>query len=569
MKCTWKVEEATVATAEESPRVEKAPEHIAHGAHDLGEGKVSFALWAPWKKSVHLIGDFNGWDASADAMAVDESGLWWIEKQLDAGEHAYQFVIDGETTISDPYARKLRWEGGDVPHAIVEVNAKPYEWHDDGFGIKPMNQLVIYELHVGDFSPEGTFEGVAKRLDHIASLGIDAIELMPVQEFPGDQSWGYNPAYFFAPESSYGTAEDLKNLIDAAHQRGIGIILDMVFNHTTGDAPLNRLYPYDQNPYMSSDGNPYGFPDLNHWNDATKRLIADIQSYWLSEYHIDGFRYDYVEGIEWDGVNGMSFITWSARQSKPYAYLIAEHIVGDTAAVVRETETDASWHWQFTKTLGAQLREGEYQGFEYGDLGALERVLTFGGDGYTDNAQPINYLESHDEERIMFVAMSNPAIGEAGAVRKSMLGAIALFTAQGVPMLYSGQEFGAHGEKTIGVSKLPWEYMDSDSGKAMYHHYATLAYMRHTQAALQTNNFQVLLADPEKKVFVYHRWADNGSDIVVALNFSPADQHIAIDFPQTGTWHEWLHDYDEQVGDGPVEVDLPDSFGKVWVFQGQ
>ncbi len=542
------------------------PTQVPHGAHDRGDGTVSFALWAPWKNSVHLIGEFNGWDASADPLAVDESGLWSIEKRLEPGRYGYQFVIDGETTISDPYARALRWVDGS-PHALVDVGAKPYEWNDAGFQIKPLNQLVIYELHVGDFSPEGTFKGVTARLDHLAQLGVDAIELMPIQEFPGDQSWGYNPAYFFAPESAYGTAEDLKQLIDAAHQKGIGVILDMVFNHTTGDAPLNRLYPYDQNPYMSTDGNPYGFPDLNHWNDATKRLIADIQSYWLNEYHIDGFRYDYVEGIDWDGVNGMSFITWSARQAKPYAYLIAEHIVGDTAAVVRETEADASWHWQFTKVLRAQLREGEYEGQQYGDMDALLRVITFGGDGYADNAQPINYLESHDEDRAMLVAMTNPAIGDAGAVRKSMLGAIVLYTAQGVPMLYHGQEFGAHAPKTIGTSKLPWEYLESDSGKALYHHYATLAYLRHTQAALQTNYFQPLLVDAERKVLAYQRWADNGSVVVVAVNFSPADQRVAIDFPRAGRWHEWLHDYDEHVGDGPVEVDLPDSFGKIWVLQ--
>ena len=558
----------TSQTTEPKPQVADAPEHLAHGAHDRGEGVVSFALWAPWKKSVHLIGDFNGWDAQADPLAVDASGLWWIEKRLEPGRYGYQFVIDGETTIGDPYARALRWaEGSPAPHALVDVGAKPYEWGDGGFQIKPLNQLVIYELHVGDFSPEGTFKGVIDRLDHLAHLGVDAIELMPVQEFPGDQSWGYNPAYFFAPESAYGTAEDLKQLIDAAHQRGIGVLLDMVFNHTTGDAPLNLLYPYDQNPYMSGDGNPYGFPDLNHWNDATKRLIADIQSYWLSEYHIDGFRYDYVEGIDWDGTNGMSFITWSARQAKPHAYLIAEHIVGDTAAVVRETEADASWHWQFTKVLRAQLREGEYEGQQYGDMDALLRVITFGGDGYSDNAQPVNYLESHDEDRAMLVAMTNPAIGEAGAVRKSMLGAIVLYTAQGVPMLYHGQEFGAHAAKTIGSSKLPWEYLASDTGKALYHHYATLAYLRHTQAALQTNNFQPLLVDAERKVLAYQRWADDGSLVVVAVNFSPADQRVAIDFPQAGRWHEWLHDYDEHVGDGPVEVDLPDSFGKIWVLQ--
>lgn len=547
--------------------VRPAPEGVTHGAHDHGDGRVSFALWAPWKKQVALIGDFNNWDKSADPMQIDESGLWWVEKQLPAGTHAYQFVIDGETVIGDPYARKLDWSGGSPAHALVEVGAAAYQWNDGDFGIKSLNQLVIYELHVGNFSPEGTFAGVMARLEYLSALGVDALELMPIQEFPGDQSWGYNPSYFFAVESSYGTAEDLKRLIDAAHQKGIGIILDMVFNHTTSDAPLNLLYTYDQNPYMSSDGNPFGFPDLNHWNEATKWLIADIQSYWLSEYHIDGFRYDYVEGISWDGNSGMSFITWSARQAKPYAYLIAEHIVGDPAAVVRETEADASWHWQFARVLGAQLREEDYDGNAYGDLEALERVMTFGGDGYQDNAQPINYLESHDEERIIQIIRGNPAIDAAGATRKAMLGAIALFTAQGVPMLYSGQEFGADAAKTIDQSKLTWEYLESDAGAALYKHIASLAFLRHTNGAFQANGFDVLLADAEQRVLVFHRWNDAGSVAVVALNFSPADQHVTFSFPKAGRWHEWLNDYDQDVGDEPVEVEIPDSFGRIWILQ--
>src|SRR5262245_54190731 len=206
--------------AEQAPRVAAAPEGIQHGAHDWGDGVVTFALWAPWKSSVHLIGDFNNWDMQADPLAVDESGLWWVEKRLEPGIYGYQFVIDGETTTGDPYARALRWaEGSPRPHALIEVGATPYAWGDDGFGIKPLNQLVIYELHVGDFSPEGTFEGVTQRLDYLAGLGVDAIELMPIKEFPGDRSWGYNPAYFFAPESAYGSADDLKRLIDAAHQK--------------------------------------------------------------------------------------------------------------------------------------------------------------------------------------------------------------------------------------------------------------------------------------------------------------------------------------------------------------
>lgn len=552
----------------ETPRVATAPEGMVGGAQERGDGTVSFALWAPWKKSVHLIGDFNGWDREADPLAVDEHGTWWIVKKLEPGIYGYQFVIDGEVVIGDPYARDLRWTGDPQPHALVEVGARPYEWSDGDFAMKPLNQLVIYELHVGDFSPEGTFEGVIERLDYLAGLGVDAIELMPINEFPGDRSWGYNPAYFFAVEGTYGTAEDLRRLVDAAHGKGIGVILDVVFNHATGDSPINLLYPYDQNPYMGTDGNPWGFPDLNHWSDATKRLIHDIQAYWLIDFHIDGFRYDYVEGIDYDGTSGMSFITWDARQTKPHAYLIAEDIVHEPSRVVRETEADASWHWQFQKVLAAQLSEGEHEGYHYGDMAAVLHVLRFEGDEYTDNAQPVNYLESHDLERMVRIVRANERIDASGATRKSMLGAVALFTAQGVPMLYSGQEFGADAPKTIDESKLPWNYLESDAGGALYRHYASLAYLRHTQGALQSNHFDVLLADPRQKAVVFHRWNDVGSMVVVALNFSPADQRLTFEFPRPGRWHEWLHDYDEHVGDGPVEVDVPDSYAKIWVFEG-
>ena len=554
----------------EAPEVAPAPKGAISGAWDQGGGCVRFALWAPWKKSVAVVGDFNAWNAEADMLSIDQSGLWWMEKQLDAGSYAYQFVLDGETYIADPYARKLRWaDGSPEPHAIVEVGAKPYTWGDGEFGIKPLNQVVIYEVHVGDFSPEGTFAGLTARLDYIRDLGIDAIELMPVQEFPGDRSWGYNPAYFFAVESAYGSADELKQLVDEAHKRGIGIMLDMVFAHTTADGPISRLYPFDQNPYFGSGTNPWGFPSLDHWNDATKRLIKDVQDYWLNEFHIDGFRYDYVEGIRYDGISGMSFIAWAARQTKPYAYLIAEDIVQDPAAVVRDTEIDCSWHWQFNKMLRAQLYESEYQGNQYGDMAGVERVVSFNGDGYQDNAQPINFIETHDEERIIADALScNPNLNEAGATRKAMLGAIALFTAQGVPMLYHGQEFGAKAPKTVDVSKIPWDYLGSDAGRALRDHYASLAYLRHMHGALQTNNFQVLHKDAERKTIVYHRWNDQGSIVVVALNFSPAAQTVTFSFPRAGRFHEWLHDYDQDVDEKPRNEEIPSSYGKIWVFAG-
>jgi 1,4-alpha-glucan branching enzyme len=557
----------TMTTKERAP----AMTHIPAGATDQGNGRVTFGLYAPWKISVHLMGDFNGWSRTGLPMQVNDEGMWTAQIDLKPGEFAYQFVIDAgaetETVIADPYSRKLRHvEGRPEPHSLIEVGGKPFVWNDAGFGIKPLNELVIYELHVGDFSPEGTFKGVTDRLDYIRDLGVSAIELMPVQEFPGDRSWGYNPAFFFCPESSYGDAGDLKALVDGAHQRGIGIILDVVFNHTDASNPLTRLYPYQDSPYFGQEGNPWGFPDFNHWSDATKRLMRDIQDYWLMEFHVDGFRYDHSEGIGWDAENGMNYIAWAARQTKPHVYLIAENL-NDQAGVVHNTHVDASWHESFHGIVRAQLREGDYQGRPHGDMQALLAEMTFAAAGYADNAQAINYIENHDQERVASEVRTNPALDIDQAVNaKSKLGAMVLFTAAGVPMLYAGQEFGMSTPKTVDTNKLQWARLDDPTWRDLRDFHASMARLRAQNRALQLNSLEPLLVDSERRVLVFKRWDEGGNQVVVGLNFSPAQQFVEVDFPRAGTWHEWTKDYDEMLGsETRFTAELPPSGGKIWV----
>ncbi|HEY1014926.1 MAG TPA: alpha-amylase family glycosyl hydrolase, partial [Herpetosiphonaceae bacterium] len=472
-----------------------------------------------------------------------------------------------ETIIGDPYARELRWAGGDQPHAILRLGDDGYQWNDGGFGMKPLNELVIYELHVGDFSPEGTFKGVTERLPYLRDLGVNAIELMPIFEFPGDQSWGYNPAYFFAPESSYGSPDELRELIDQAHQHGIGVLLDVVFNHVHESSPINYLYPYDQNPFFSSDSNPWGFPDLNHWNEACKQLLADVQTYWLTEMHIDGFRYDYAPGIGFDGENGMSFLTWQAREVKPHAYLLVEN-TDDYTSMVHQTNADASWHIAFRYQMIANLRETEFNGAQYADLEATMRALDFRGAGYSDNAQAINFLESHDEQRVVWEATSNPAIHPDTARLKSKLGAICLMTAAGVPMLYHGQEFGMWTERTIEANKLQWELLEHDDGRDLHGFYRGMAQLRTTCAALVGNNIGPLAMDHERKLLAYHRWTDSGDcRVVVVVNFGIETEYMDVPFPAPGVWHEWVYDYDEHVGEGPASIQVPGSGGKIFVLR--
>jgi malto-oligosyltrehalose trehalohydrolase len=541
------------------------------GAAPWGDNLVSFALFAPFKQEVSVIGDFNDWNPDATPMELQADGLWVAEVSLSRGQHAYQFVLNRHSeqrvTIADPYARKLRWvDGNPVPHSVVSVGGPVYDWGDSGFGIKPLNQLIIYELHVGDFSPAGTFRGVIEKLDYIRDLGVNAIELMPIQEFPGDRSWGYNPAYFFCPESAYGEADDLKELIDQAHRRGIGVLLDMVFNHTDSSNPLTMMYAYQDSPYFGSDGNPWGFPDFNHWSEATKRFIGDVQSFWLNEFHVDGFRYDHTEGIGTDAVNGMRFITWSARQSKLHAYLIAENLP-DPAGVIASAGVDASWHEPFHGVIRAQLREDDFQGWRYGDMNALFNAINLQHSGYDDHARAINYLENHDQERIAFEVRSNPALDIDHAVSaKSKLGALILFTAKGVPMIYAGQEFGTHAPKSIDANKLQWERLSDAIWADLRNWYAGVAMLRASTPALTQNNCEALIIDDARKILVFKRWDDGGSQVVVGLNMSPFPQQVEISFPRGGTWREWTFDYNEELGDVATRtVDLPASGGKVWV----
>ncbi len=559
---------STDATTLTAPEHAALPDGVWLGARNLGAGRVGFALYAPWKQSVHLIGSFNNWNQTADPLAVSEQGIWWIIKELPEGEHEYQFVLDGETVIGDPYARELRWGGGAQPNALINTSGNTYQWNDGGFGIKPLNELVIYEIHVGDFSPEGSFKGVTERLPYLRDLGVSAIELMPIFEFPGDRSWGYNPAYLFAAETSYGTLDDLRELIDQAHQHGIGVLLDVVFNHIDGSSPINSLYPYDDSPYFSSDGNPWGFPDLNHWNDGVKQFLADVQTYWLTDMHIDGFRYDYAPGIGYDGENGMSFLTWQARQVKPHVYLIVEN-TDDYTSMVHHTEADASWHIAFRYQMVANLREGEFSGKHYGDLDETMRLLDFRPSGYTDNAQAINFLESHDEHRLFYEVATNPNIQPDTAHQKSKLGAIALFTAAGVPMLYQGQEFGMWTERTTDENKLQWDLLQNDHGSDLHAFYRGMAQLRAGCRALVGNNIVPLVLDHERKLMAYYRWSDDEQcHVVVVLNFGITTDYLDVPFPRGGVWHEWAFNYDKEVPEGVVGIQVPGSGGKVFVLNG-
>ncbi|MGM0606783.1 MAG: alpha-amylase family glycosyl hydrolase [Candidatus Muiribacteriota bacterium] len=530
---------------------------------------VYFRFWAPGKQTVSVVGDFNDWDKEANLLELDGNGYWKTHIQLSNGQYRYQYLINGEKYIGDPYAREVDWDFHG-PNAVLRVGEPEFEWTNDDFHMANQNDLIIYEMHIGDFSPEGTFNGARERIPYLAELGINAVKIMPIKEFPGDISWGYNPAYYFAPENAYGTPNELKALINELHNNGIGVILDNVFNHCSHDHPFNHLYNYHSNPYFNNVGNEWGMPNFDVWADATKRHARDVVHYWVREFRIDGFRYDYTSGIGYDGTDGMSFISWEARMAGnamgKYIYQIAENLPMNPH-MTHTTEIDAQWNDIFHHQLKANLREGKYKDdFYFGNLKRTMQGIDYEQLGYNDHTQVINFTENHDEERVIYEAMTNPHIDYHKAVRKAKLGAVALFTSAGVPMIYHGQEFGMDSARTLDPNKIDWDKLnESYPGSELYSHFRALINLRKNHMALRQNNIEEVYRYNNENVLIYKRWDNHGDIIIVALNFSDQDQWVDIPVPHDGTWHEYLFDYKANASSGKIaDEQIPRSGAKIF-----
>jgi 1,4-alpha-glucan branching enzyme len=525
------------------PNPQPIPDNLLPGAVDQGDGRVTFALYAPRKQAVHLIGDFNGWDHAADLMHATEGGLWWIEKQFPPGRHTYQFDVDG-VTICDPYATALAEDADkDPPRAIVEVGAKPYEWQHDDWTRPAFRDLIIYELAIGDFTPEGTFKGMTDRLDHLVDLGVNAIELMPVFEFPGRATWGYNPVYLFTVEKSYGSPHDLRRLIDAAHGRGIAVILDIVFAHSGHTHPFNRLYPYEESPWYGQglgEPNQFGFPTFDYSKGPAQSFARDVQAYWIREFHIDGFRYDYLHGVGFKEGMGLPFLIQAAREARPDVYLIGEYSPEDAGAV-DASGLNGAWHVSVSYAIKALLTQGEFDGFHWDDFDRCVSAFDPHRQGYNRADQLVNYLESHDEPRVIYVCRA-AGQDENTARFKSGLGAAVLFTLPGEPMLYHGQEWGEATERTLERNLLHWDLLQTEGGRGLFQHFQRLCRLRRDHPAVRAEGYAVDALYPEQKSLVFHRWEDVGDEVVVVVNFSSASQSIKAPFPHAGRWREILSD---------------------------
>ena len=555
---------------------------------------IEIGLFAPYNRHVQIIGSWNGWYPTA--MTRDDQGWWRARIELAYGEYEYKFrlqsnsyfALGGEVTVSDP--RAMRWSRDGHGNACLTVRDGrqvdfSYAWQHDGVPLPQNDALVIYELHVGDFSggagddwdgrQKRTFGAVIDKLDYLANLGVNAVELMPCNQFPGEHSWGYNPLSLFAVANAYGEPDDLCRLVDECHARGIRVIIDGVYNHSDKDAPLAQIdysyWYYEKNP--DSPEAQFGPKfDYGHYDEhlgifPAREYVRDAVLTWVERFHIDGIRFDATAIL-----NNYEFLGWLHGEinahlaGKPF-YTIAEHVPQDPTVAGPGGPLDAAWHESMRQQLTATVLGAEFEGHRPGDLGALAGTLDPRAEGFSAAINVVNYLENHDQERTMkLLGDVAQTFGEA-AFRREKLGATLLLTAPGVPMLWMGQEFGVPSPKTTDRQPLPWALLQSEANADLLRFYTGLVRLRTATPALHGNTFETLLADAERGLFAFKRWDDaSGGIVVVVANLRDefAGEIEVPNWPGAGQWHEYTHDYDVEVA-GALRDSLAESEVKIYL----
>jgi 1,4-alpha-glucan branching enzyme len=550
---------------------------------------IEFTLFAPNNKGAALIGSFSDWKEIP--MEKGEDGYFRTQVDLEDGVYQYKFRVqtkspnfepDQWVDVIDPYAT-------DVDEAknngVVRIKdgkriVDAYVWQHDDTPLPDNHELVIYEMHVADFSggeddpyKRGKYQDAIAKLDYLSELGINAIELMPVNEYPGDYSWGYKVRHFFATESSYGSTEDLKRFIDECHGRGIRVFIDGIYNHTDEECPLmliDRNYWYYEYRHYPEDPANYWGPEFNYDNYDEKldvkpawKYVGDVVRYWVQEYHIDGIRFDAVRQLA-----NYEFLDWLAKQSKKNAapkpfYNIAEHIPDTSTVVSPEGPLDACWHESFRYFIIPHICG------ETVELEKLKEVLDPRRQGYGAATNVINYLATHDREHLMR-ELGERGIFDEAAFGRAKLGAVLLMTAMGVPMLWMGEEFGEHNRKSETVTqpkKIAWPLLERDLNRDLFEYYKKLIALRKQNPALSSDNIEFFHENPEAKLLAYSRWHEEGSRVVVVANFSDnfLSGYQVPNFPGAGTWHEWIGDYDVEAGKDGIVIDIGGYEAKVFV----
>lgn len=581
---------------------QNVPSGATDGVTFINNGASAiFDLYAPGKKAVYLIGDFNGWKAAKGSEMINstDGSRWWIQMDgLDPDkQYAYQYLVDSSIRVADPYTHEILDPDNDqyIPTdiyadlkpyptgytsgivSVMQANPPAYHWKVTDFERPAPKNLVIYELLIRDFVATHSYKTLLDTLDYIARLGVNAIELMPVNEFEGNDSWGYNTNFMFALDKYYGTPNDYKAFIDACHGRGIAVIQDIVLEDQFGSSPMIRMYatasgsPAADNPWFDTVNlHPYAVGyQLNHESGATQNYTKDVIKYWMEEYHIDGFRFDQAKGFTqkvsaddnaWSAYDPSRVAIWTKyndyiKSLDPNFYVILEYFAGNQEE--SELADKGIMMWNNMSYAGQQSAMGYTDGWDLSGL-FYDRF------GFNNPYGLVSYVESHDEERIQF---KNEAYGNSynnynikstptGLKRDAMLAAF-LFSSPGPKMLW---QFGERGydisiDENGRLSDKPphWEYMSDPDRLSLYEVYANMIRMKIENSVFTTTNFQYNLSG-------YVKWiqlkGNDGMDVEVVGNFDVGTRTSEIYFPETGAWFDNVTGNSIQVAANPYNLNL-------------
>lgn len=565
------------------PVVLDLPGDVEDGINYIGNDSVVFVLTAPGKLNSFVLGDFNNWLISDRAymnITPDGEKFWLGIGQLTPGqEYRFQYLVDGSIRIGDPYAEKVLdpWNDEYIPEdtypglipypeddasglvTVIQPGETEYNWTVTDFQPPAKGDLVIYELLLRDFLAEPNYQTLIDTLGYLDKLGVNAIELMPVNEFDGNLSWGYNPAYYLAPDKYYGTKNDLKALIDSCHRRGIAVILDVVLNHSTGSSPLAALYWDAAENNVTADNPWYNvvarhdfnvFHDFNHESEYTRYFARRVMSHWIEEYKVDGYRFDLSKGFTqtntlgntgaWGQYDASRVAIWKMYANhiwslKPDFYVILEHFADNSEE--KELAEYGMMLWGNMNYRYSQLSKGSYETFDW---------ASYTNRGWTV-PHLISYMESHDEERLMYINKSEGASSggysirfEPTALQRIVLSAACFFTIPGPKMLWQfgelGYDFSINYNGRLGEKPIKWDYFDDSDRNKLYWSIAALIKLKTENPAFTSSDFEIVDNGMTKRIKITHQ----SMDVIVLGNFDVINGDIMGDFHNTGWWYEYF-----------------------------
>lgn len=589
--------------------VKVLPSGMNDGINYVDSKTVTLSLYAPQKSFVYVIGDFNNWEAdSAYFMNItpDNTRYWITLSNLTPGqEYAFQYFVDGQIRIADPYTDKILDPNNDKyitpavypglkPYpdgkttqavSVLQTAQAPYAWQASGFKRPDRNSLVIYELLVRDFTSTHTYKALADTVSYLASLGINAVELMPVNEFEGNDGWGYNPSFYFAPDKYYGPKNELKRFIDECHKRNIAVIIDLVLNHSYGSSPLVRLYfdvstgkPAANNPWYNVNSNflnpdaQWGY-DFNHESPLTQQFVDRVTSYWIKEYKVDGYRFDFTKGFSnnikpatgdnWgsaydaDRIRILERMTDKIRQTDSTAYVIFEHLADNSEETVLANYGIMLWgnmNYNYNEATMGWLSNSNFSSISYKNRGWSYPNL-------------VGYMESHDEERLMF---KNLKYGNSGnplyniqdtlvAINRMKLANAFFIPVPGPKMIWQfgelGYDYSIDYNGRLGAKPVRWDYHNNPARKKLFKVVQALNNLKTKYPAFSSADFSVSANGSVKSLQIRHA----SMDVNIVGNFWITSFETPAGFTKTGKWYDYFTGNEINVADTQMQLTLQPS----------